>query len=126
MENTSLKNLIEGLTADQVELQKFIGESTRPNVKRSLEEQLKMVNQRREEEQRKLDVTKSLENASNLNSNSANNYESVNKYSFDAGNKFVKYIIFIKSFFLNFLNFFFIFKDLVNGCICWNKRQFFR
>jgi hypothetical protein len=88
MENTSLKGIIEGLTADQVELEKFIGESKRPNIKRSLEEQLRMVRQRRDEEQRKLDATKSLENSSN--SNSTNNYESVNKYSFDAGNKFVK------------------------------------
>jgi hypothetical protein len=90
MENTSLKNLIEGLTADQVELEKFISESKRPNIKRSLEEQLRMVKQRKDEEQRKLDATKSLENSSNSNTNSTSNYESVNKYSFDAGNKFVK------------------------------------
>jgi len=90
MENTSLKTIIEGLTADQIELEKFISESKRPNVKRSLEEQLRMVKQRKDEEQSKLDATKSLENTSNSNTNSTKNYESVTKYSFDAGNKFVK------------------------------------
>ncbi len=99
MENISLKSIINGLTADINELEKFINESKRPNVRRSLEEQLKIIKKRRDESQSKLDVSIHSEIISNNNNtntnintnvNSNNNYESVNKYSFDAGDKFVK------------------------------------
>ena len=87
MENTSLKSIIEGLNLDQTELNKFIKESTRPNVKRTLEDQLRMIKSRCEEEQKKIEISKEQNNA---NTDSTKTYDSVNKYSFDAGNKFVK------------------------------------
>ena len=87
MENTSLKSIIEGLNADQTELNKFIKESTRPNVKRSLTDQLAMIKQRCDEEQKKIEISKEQNNS---NTDSTKTFDSINKYSFDAGNKFVK------------------------------------
>merc|ERR1711957_1052536 len=87
MENTSLKSIIEGLNADQTELNKFIKESTRPNAKRSLTDQLAMIKQRCDEEQKKIEIAKEQNNS---NTDSTKTFDSINKYSFDAGNKFVK------------------------------------
>ena len=89
----SLSSIIEGLQADLDELEKFIADSNRPNIKRQLEEQKKIIKSQIDDEKRKLEVSKALlektaENPSNPNK--AVVYEPVNKYSFISEDKFVK------------------------------------
>lgn len=100
----SISSIIEGLQADLEELEKFIASSIRPNIKRQLEEQRKIIRTQIDEEKRKLEVSKAtLEKTAenNNNPNKASVYEPINKYSFLSEEKFVKYFFTI----FNILNY---------------------
>jgi len=91
----SISSIIEGLQADVDELEKFISSSSRPNIKRQLEEQRKILKSQIDDENRKLEISKAnlerpAENNSTSNLKRNVNYESVNKYSFLSEDKFVK------------------------------------
>ncbi len=93
MENISLSPTIVGLKADFDELDKFISASIRPNIKRQLEEQKKIIKSLIDDETRKLEVLSAKsdkEAESPSNPNQAVVYESINKYSFLSEDKFVK------------------------------------
>lgn len=89
----SISSIIEGLQADIDELDKFISTSVRPNIKRQLEDQRKIIKHQIDDEKRKLEVSKATlektaENTSNPNKSVV--YEPINKYSFLSEDKFVK------------------------------------
>ena len=95
MEN-SLSSIIEGLQLDLQELEKFISTSTRPNIKRQLEEQRKIIKLRIDEENKKIEISRANLEKAQENSNipvqkpKSQNYESITKYSFLSEDKFVK------------------------------------
>lgn len=89
----SISSNIDGLQADLDELEKFIAASNRPNLKRQLEEQRKIIKSQIYDEKRKLEISKATLEKSSENSNNSNKavvYEPVNKYSFLSEDKFVK------------------------------------
>ncbi len=80
---------------DLAELNNFISQSTRPNVKRQLEEYRKNISALKEEEKKKLNVQMESENnKTNSTQTTSAKLETptvpITKYAFDNGDKFVK------------------------------------
>jgi hypothetical protein len=83
---------IEMYTLDIAELDNFISISTRPNIKRQLEEYKKNLVIQLENEKKKLEKEK-LEKENNQTSKqteSKKEYVPITKYALDSGDKFVK------------------------------------
>ena len=94
MEKTN--NSIEMYELDIEELSKFILQSTRPNLKRQLEEYRKNLSYLYEEEKKKITSEKKQDgNSTNTKENQQNKkvdlpFTSITKYAFENGDKFVK------------------------------------
>ena len=84
---------VEMFTMDIAELDKFIGQSTRPNLKRQFEQYRQNIVFLLEDEKRKIE-----KNKQNVNDQTTSEtvkeptilFQTVNKYALDSGDKFVK------------------------------------
>jgi hypothetical protein len=98
MEQSQSQNVgnptIEMFELDLQELDKFINETTRPNLKRQFEEYRKNILSLLNEEKRKLEKSKTVdqEKSSTVQevTKSKIDFISVTKYALDSGDKFVK------------------------------------
>jgi hypothetical protein len=93
MEQITSNLSVEMFTLDLEELDKFISQSTRPNLKRQFEQYRNTIALSLAEEKKKLEKTSQSqkENSSVAEvSNSTLNFITVSKYALDSGEKFVK------------------------------------
>ena len=93
MEQISSNPSVEMFTLDLEELDKFISQSTRPNLKRQFEQYRNTIALSLAEEKKKLEKASQSqqENSSVAEvSNSTLNFITVSKYALDSGDKFVK------------------------------------
>jgi hypothetical protein len=85
---------IEMFELDLQELDKFIKETTRPNIKRQFEEYRKNISSLLNEEKRKFEKTKIVDQEKSSTAQEVTkskiDFISVTKYALDSGDKFVK------------------------------------
>ncbi len=93
-----ISNSLETYQLDLEELNKLISQSTRPNVKRHLEEVKKNLTFLCEEEKKKLNTEKKEESTTTKNESTSSTTKQldlqvapITKYAFENGDKFVKY-----------------------------------
>ena len=93
MEQTITNTSVDMFSMDLAELDKFISQSTRPNLKRQFEQYRQNIVFSLEDEKRKIEKSKQSVNEQTTTETIKELsivYQTVSKYALDSGDKFVK------------------------------------